>query len=829
MNQKKFYRDLKFGVLKPKIFIILFCLFFSSLAFAAAPDKTWKDARIPSGISGCTSFQGFSLSNDRTEDPLDVIISEDGHTIFTVNQDMQSNLNLSMNKLRLANQLKTTKTAEKAAGTGSADCNDINGFNPKTYAGSTIGNDQYFDINISRDGKIFILLSGSLEVVRFDLTVPYDFKTATFTSEGPAAGTHEQSLSFSRDGMTMFSLQATDDTPVVRTFSLPSPFDITSRTETNSVNLTSRGYSLRDGLVENFQDIEFNRNGSEMFILSKSSTELNNQILQFSLGKNYDPATATYVGAYTLDFTLDPDHRSDELARPFGFAFSSDGMNLYYVQKKENGGVDRITHIELECSFGIASCSSDPTASIGSQVELSKQNISLNVSTIFKRFEWIKRNRNSNNLNNLNVSIKFDNPMLNYWVKKLPTKIVSINGPAENGQSITIGSENKNSNNLNNFTTTIKSDNPLLSSWMNKLPENIAVFKVSLKEKLGKYKKSNWSYWSLGDLSIYNYDKHGFENAKDIKSEGLTFGADRKFGDNKFLGLALRYGGNKSNISASQQKTDMESLTLNIYGIIPVNEDKYINAVVGLSALRFDNKYLDKLSGERNGKQAFTSINYRTKNTYGKFNITPTGKLTYGVTRLSKFTDFISNTIDSPSTNIIYAEDTFESGEFSAGFLFEMDKMEDEDGGTFQPMGGIEILYDLSPNNNYKFTYEGSTAVNKDTILGKYSRRSLKTEIGFEKVYLNGFTVSPIYERIISLNNDKGKNLYIERFIVKLSRTNEENNSEFVFNFNPIENNQTNLNYKKTINGYNVVVSSNYSSNNQIPEYGANIEVSNTF
>ena len=79
------------------------------------------------------------------------------------------------------------------------------------------------------------------------------------------------------------------------------------------------------------------------------------------------------------------------------------------------------------------------------------------------------------------------------------------------------------------------------------------------------------------------------------------------------------------------------------------------------------------------------------------------------------------------------------------------------------------------------------------------------------------------------MNNDKGKNLYIERFIVKLSRSNEENNSEFVFNFNPIENNQTNLNYKKTINGYDVVVSSNYNTNNQIPEYGANIEVSSVF
>ena len=44
-----------------------------------------------------------------------------------------------------------------------------------------------------------------------------------------------------------------------------------------------------------------------------------------------------------------------------------------------------------------------------------------------------------------------------------------------------------------------------------------------------------------------------------------------------------------------------------------------------------------------------------------------------------------------------------------------------------------------------------------------------------------------------------------------------------------LENNQTNLNYKKTINGYDVVVSSNYSLMSQIPDYGANIEVSNTF
>ena len=56
--------------------------------------------------------------------------------------------------------------------------------------------------------------------------------------------------------------------------------------------------------------------------------------------------------------------------------------------------------------------------------------------------------------------------------------------------------------------------------------------------------------------------------------------------------------------------------------------------------------------------------------------------------------------------------------------------------GTFQPMGGIEILYDLTPNVDYKYKLQGATPVNRETIIGSYSKRSLKTNIGFELIYL---------------------------------------------------------------------------------------------
>ena len=771
-----------------KIFLFLiFSIFVSTSAIAEALSVTWKGALIPggnaqSGLSCTATTNGVALDRDRTEDPYDIVMSDDGLQVFTVNNSNDAGMNsnqLSMNRLGTPNEILT----ERVRNGSNPTCADLEGASPGAISGGAITGETNIieGLHIGNAGSTFMVLDTVGKIGKFNLTTPYDISTMSYETVFNTGDVKIDSMHFSRDGTKLFTLTSNTDAPAVTTYSLPAPFDISSTTQIHQVDMADKGIIVSAASHDQGYDIEFNPDGSAMFIMmANKNTANNNFVYQFSLGKNYDVSTAVKVGRWDMNDVFLNRAAGDRDGLPRGMGFSHDGMKLFVVEIKASTGVDMINQFDLECPFGIAQCTSDSTSSIGSQVELSKQNISLNISTIFKRFEWIKRNRDKENLTSHNININYPNPFLKALTKQ--------------------------------FKPTLR--------------KNLVAL-VSKSEK--KEKKSKWSSWSLGDLSINNYDEHGFQKAKSIKTTGLTFGSDRKFGDNKFLGLALRYGDNKSNIFNTKQNTDMESLTLNIYGIIPVNEDQYINAVVGLSALRFDNKYLGKLSGERNGKQAFTSINYRTKNSYGKLNITPTGKFVYGVTRLSKFTDFISNTIDSPARNIIYAEDTFESGEFSAGFLFEMDKMEDEQGRTFQPMGGIEILYDLSPDINYKYTYEGSTPVNKDTILGKYSKRSLKTEIGFEMIYLNGFTISPIYERIIMLSNDKEKKLYSERFIVKLSRSKEENNSEFALNFDPLSDNPANLSYVISYNDFDIKINSNYSFTSNIPDYGSNIEVSSIF
>ena len=790
LNIKKIFRSLKTGALSTNIFFFLIGIYFSTLAVAAILTVTSVDHRIPSGAAECFSSQtGARLNNDRTEDLRDVIWSEDGTMIFTVNKLMQSSLDLSMNKVYEPFQLQTVKTipTDDVPHT----CDDIDGFNPAHSSfvaqGGSFANGEFRSIHIAQGGKIFYMMSGLSEIHRYDLSTAFDFRTAKYVQEltltpivtNVGDGTHSiNGFSMSRDGTRLFYVDqgAGNDAPVLKTLSLSTAFDITTGTEIHSVELFTIGLDDEDG-VQAARDVEFSPDGSQMFIaVYNLGDKTNNQIHQFNLGKNFDVSTATDLGHHTIVY---PDGSTGNF---WGMSFSSDGMHLFITQLDSPGGrVDQVHQYTLECPYGVVSCSSEASQIIVSQVELAKQNISLNIDTIFKRFEWIKRNRDNEDLTSHNIDINYPNPLLR----------------------------------------------SLASKFEPSLKNNLATLVSNTKQK-EKKKKSKWSSWSIAEISVGNFDETLLDKPKDIYTKGLTFGSDRKFGDSKFFGLAVRYGNSESDIRRSQREVDLESLTLNIYGVVPTSNTQYINAVLGLSALRFDNKYIGELSGERNGKQVFGTINYRTKSAYSKLNITPTGKFTYGVTQLSEFTDFLSNTIDGPTTDRRYAKDTFESGEFAGGLLFEMEKFV-SDQGTLQPMGGIEIIYDLTDDITYKYQNVGATAVNKEILSGKYSRQSLKTNIGFEAIHTNGFTVSTDYQRTIRLNDKSDAPLFTkEKFIIKLSKS-KEDDTQFVFDFDPLMNNYANLSYAKDIGNFNLKFNSNYSSINRISDYGANIELSGTF
>ena len=674
--------------------------------------------------------------------PSGIALSPDGTKIF---MSSYANSNLTQYSLTTAYEISTLDTSTSVTlnlGAGSdalsTDANKVQGF--------SFNNDGTKVFAIDQDGKLNA----------HTLSTPYDISNATqdaddglvWDNNSTIYSTHGEDLephdiTFNNDGTKMYLFDYWGYEVVVE-YHLSTPF-LTSSASLGNV------FDLDDVNVKYLQDLRFDDDGTRMYLIDSGTGHGAWNFYVYKLSTGFDTSTATYVGKLANFFDA-----SGGQGTPLGMHFSEDGMKLYQVTYRGDSA-DKIHEYNLSCPYGIVICEIDATSSVGAQVDFAKNVIHHNTSTVFKRFEWIRRNKNNSNLDNHNVKLNIKNPILASLTNKLQASL---------------GSHSSN-------------------------------------------KSKNWSYWSHGDISFGRAGDTDVFKPKEIRSSGLLFGADRRVDENKFFGAAIRVGKeNVDIISSGGTSLDLESLTLNIYGTNGTGFD----ALVGVSLLRVDQLLSKELTGERNGKQFFTSIRFKTRNSYGNLNVTPLAKIDYGVTEYSEYTDFGTSTNQNLD---IYESHTFSTGGVEAGYIF--DSIIEVDEGTLKPLGSLTYVGDWTPTTSYKYkNYSDFTTVTNE--IERHSTNNIKGNIGIEAIFKNGTTFSVNYERLQKLNDSAhNDNIYF-----KFGHISEED-SEFAFNFNPMQNNQTNLNYKKTINGYDVVVSSNYSSNNKIPEYGANIEVSNTF
>jgi len=674
--------------------------------------------------------------------PSGIALSPDGTKIFMSSYE---NSNLTQYSLTTAYEISTLDTSTSVTlnlGAGSdalsTDANKVQGF--------SFNNDGTKVFAIDQDGKLNA----------HTLSTPYDISNATqdaddglvWDNNSTIYSTHGEDLephdiTFNNDGTKMYLFDYWGYEVVVE-YHLSTPF-LTSSASLGNV------FDLDDVNVKYLQDLRFDDDGTRMYLIDSGTGHGAWNFYVYKLSTGFDTSTATYVGKLANFFDA-----SGGQGTPLGMHFSEDGMKLYQVTYRGDSA-DKIHEYNLSCPYGIVICEIDATSSVGAQVDFAKNVIHHNTSTVFKRFEWIKRNKNNSNLDNHNVKLNIKNPILASLTNKLQASL---------------GSHSSN-------------------------------------------KSKNWSYWSHGDISFGRAGDTDVFKPKEIRSSGLLFGADRRVDENKFFGAAIRVGKeNVDIISSGGTSLDLESLTLNIYGTNGTGFD----ALVGVSLLRVDQLLSKELTGERNGKQFFTSIRFKTRNSYGNLNVTPLAKIDYGVTEYSEYTDFGTSTNQNLD---IYESHTFSTGGVEAGYIF--DSIIEVDEGTLKPLGSLTYVGDWTPTTSYKYkNYSDFTTVTNE--IERHSTNNIKGNIGIEAIFKNGTTFSVNYERLQKLNDSAhNDNIYF-----KFGHISAED-SEFAFNFNPMQNNQTNVNYKKTINGYDVVVSSNYSSNNKIPEYGANIEILNTF
>ena len=707
----------------------------------------------------------FDLTGGVVDHPADVKFSPDGKKVFLLefsSGNDTSDVELIQFSLTRSFDISSIDTSTKVSIIVDAGVDPLVG--PEGFA---FGNDgqKVFIIDFNRKLQVNTLetaydLSSSTRVADDSI----DWKN--YSSPTTAGGVIEQrDIEFNNDGTKMFFIDSWADESVV-TYNLSTPYDQTTATLGPELD-------LNDVNTRILQDIEFDDDGTRMYIIESHTGVVETRTYVYKLSTPFNVSTGTYVGNSINIFTADGDGQSEaSQGRPLGMTFSSDGMKLYRVTYSHSGNAsDNIYEYDLSCPYGIVICENETTSIVGAQIEIAKNVIHHNSSTIFKRFEWLRRNDNRNNLNNHNIKLDINNPILASLKNRLQTSL-----------------------------------------------KDIKYTQASLKKENSSNNKRNWSYWSHVDISLGRVGENNFIKPKEIRTKGIMIGADKLI-NKKIFGLALRYGNDDIEIkSSTDAKLKSQALTLNIYGNLPLNEKSNLNALLGASLLSIEQLLSETVTGKRYGKQIFASMSYEDENNYTKYDLIPYGKIEMGITQFSDYTDF-----GTSSTNNVETHDKFDfkSGNASAGFKFDsILYMNDR---QLSRNGFVEYIADLTPDIDHRYKNHADNVTVTNTIK-KHSLHNIKGNIGFEFIKRDGYTIGINYERFQSLSRGGHSDSLLFKFGKK-----QIHNANFDVIYEPLKNNKTEISYSKNLNGLDVKFSSNYSLMSKIPDYGANLEVSGTF
>ena len=742
-----------------KIFIVL-------LLFFCLIGKIYAQV-LPTFVQEEGAFIG---SNEKT---TGVAISPDGTKIFVMKFGDATDISLYQYTLDTAFDI-SSKDA------GSEQKLDL------APAGDAL-NSQAEDITFNNDGTKLFAISDDGAMNIHTLSTPYDISSGVtlVADDGINWRTYKQpwgssntimlpqTIRFNNDGTRMYLTEAVINTTVsvgVVQYNLATPFVPSSTTSVEILNV--RAQFPADNVA--IHAMNFDDDGTRMYVSAGNfNEETDHPHAVYKLSEPFEITSATHVGTYN--------HLGSGggKTRAVGGVFSSNGLKYYMTTGGAGAGKgNSVIEYNLSCPFGLVICESeaDAVSVTSAQVEIAKNVIYQNSSNIFKRFDWIRRNEDRTNLNSHNIKLN------------------------------------------------INIENPVLASLKNYLENSLINNKItqaSLKMKEPLANKRNWSYWSHGDITLGRVGNNNSIKPKELKTKGIMFGAD-KLTNNKIFGYAFRYGDDEVDIiSDNNNELDVKSYTLNIYGNIPLKNETFLNALIGASFLSMDQLASGSVTGERNGKQIFTSISYENEKKYTKYDLIPFGKFQMGITHFSEYTDF------NPSKGGVERHNklTFRTGSFSTGFKFENTLYLNDK--SINRHGFVEYIYDLTPEIKHKYINHVDT-IHRTESLEKYSLHSIKGNLGYEYINFNGYTFAINYERHQTLGIDTYKSGHTDNLFLKFGKKNKES-SNLDLIYKPIDNNNTEISYMKNLGNFEFKISSNYSLFSKIPDYGANLELTGTF
>ena len=681
-------------------------------------------------------------------------------------------------------------------------------------------------INFKPDGSIMYITNRVANhdayIVQYSLSTPFDISTATRTFVD-GAGTKltcstdmqlPHAIEFKPDGTRMFITTNKDHSGnpgvAVYQFKLTTAWDTSTLDCEKIFEVDITGVGNEDQV----RTLTFKPDGTRMFVGGKTQDKIREYILttpfdlrsgvsvgslSASLASSSDggmrniqlhsDGSILYVAGdgnnnihkYTLSTPWDITTISStsteyelgsRVSHMRGFIFTANFTKLFVTNDAgSTASTNKIFEYSLACAGTItcidASNNNDVKAIIEANVELSKRIIKNNTLPIFHRIEWLRRHKNKDNLSNLNAEIDFTNE---------------------------------------------------------KISKLVSALKNSKKENDRSYDSEDWFKWSEGRISL-GKNKSINSSSRDFHSYGISVGADKIKDDDRdaMHGYVFQYANDNVDIGSSGTKLETDAYSFALYDTKLRDDHVFTDALIGVSLLDINQKrviYGNILEGNREGQQIYGSFNFGKRIVDEDLNINPGIKLDLGYTKLKAFRE---RTVvgDSLADALLYKEQNIKSALITLGVLLDKTDTDKEEDEIINHHGRLEYIADLSPSSDAEFYYLNSQSTVYNYNVENKSKHNLRIGYGFDVTSITGWSFVGNFERLQSNGKGYSNDIYLSVGYVPIDAM------KFVFDLNNFEN--TSFSYKNNINGFDLKMSSNYNFISDVPDYGANIEISNKF
>ena len=362
-------------------------------------------------------------------------------------------------------------------------------------------------------------------------------------------------------------------------------------------------------------------------------------------------------------------------------------------------------------------------------------------------------------------------------------------------------------NNLNSQKIKFNIVNPKIDKILNIIPETVSLNKIPTRLE------DDWLFWSEGSISVGRVGETSTSSFKEIDTNAITIGWDKKIDQKKIHGYAITYTKDDVKVGDNGSTLDVESYSFSTYATFHRKENSYVEGILGTSKLDLRNKRVknnNSLKGNRNGKQFFGSIHYINTISNEKVNISPNLRLDLSYTKLTDYTETGSNAIS-------YDEQTVETAGIFGGFTFNKEVFKDDY--IIRPSAGFELGLDLSPNSDISLNYVSDPNTKYTKSIDQQGEESIKGKVGFDLLKDNGWSLMAFYERNQSQNRHSDTFYFLTGYVVS-------KDEEYVMK---IDENKTSLVYKKNIDGVDIKFDSGYELFTENPDYYFNLKLTRNF